>query len=103
MSRIKKPEVTLKDKWIAFEKLRAKNNFKDEEFILCEIMRVDLDKWLDGCKKNEDPGNDYVLDWVTKNAAKYREQWESSKCYSCSKWHDCGWKALSECQDYDEE
>lgn len=34
MSRIKKPEVTLKDKWIAFEKLRAKNNFKDEEFIL---------------------------------------------------------------------
>ena len=73
---------------------------KNHVFILCEIMKVDLDKWIEGCNINKDPGNEYVLDWVSDNAAKYRDQWESSKCSTCCNWRRCGWKALMECNEY---
>jgi hypothetical protein len=72
---------------------------KKKDFILCEIKKIDIDKWLEGCDKDYDPGQDYIFGWIKNNASQYRYDWEISKCSSCSKWYRCGWRALYYC-DY---
>jgi len=76
---------------------------KEKMFILCEIMRLDIDKWLEGCNRDEDPGEEFIREWISQNAAKYREAWESSKCSTCASWESCGWRALISCSYYKEE
>ena len=76
---------------------------KKKEFILCEIMRVDIDKWFEGLEQHQDPGNEYIIEWIKDNAAQYRDDWENSLCCTCTNWEDCGWRALFECDYYQEE
>ncbi len=73
---------------------------KYREFILCEAMKLDLDKWFEGCNRHEDPGPKYINEWIMANAAKFRETWFNSNCCTCAQWEQCGWKALLECESY---
>jgi hypothetical protein len=69
-------------------------------FVGSERRKIDIDKWCTGCEIKKDPGNDYIIDWINKNAIWFRNAWEISDCKTCKKWENCGWKAERNCKDF---
>jgi hypothetical protein len=47
------------------------------EYITEQIHIIDEAKWLEGCRTNKDPGNEFVAQWVQTNAAEFRKIWNS--------------------------
>ena len=48
------------------------------DFMTIQRKRIEIDKWLEGCRINGDPGADYILEWIENHAAEFREAWERS-------------------------
>jgi len=63
------------------EHTRHKHSHAD--FIKLEHERISFDKWIEGCKINTDPGDNWVFNWVKINAEMYRKEWEKSLCQCC--------------------
>lgn len=68
---------------------------KKKAYLFCkylhtEMKKIDEDKWLEGEKRNCDPGQEYIVDWINKNASEWRKNWEVSKCKNCAFWMQCG-------------
>ena len=73
---------------------------KDTVFIKNEIRKIEIDKWIEGVKRNGDPGNSYVMEWILLNAKEYREKWDISLCKVCGKCEECGYNILSACDGH---
>jgi hypothetical protein len=71
-----------------------------EDFLNCEIKRIEIDKWNEGIRIQSDPGNSYVLYWVEVSASAFRIDWENSVCLSCKDRLDCGWTVKAKCNNY---
>lgn len=69
-------------------------------FLQTEIKKIEIDKWIEGIKRHNDPGNEFVLDWVSANAKEFREHWDNSKCKCCLKCCECGYNVVSACDGY---
>ena len=69
-------------------------------FLRVQIKKIEMDKWCEGCGRKQDPGPEYVLDWIHKNASWFRHAWEVSECKNCQRWADCGVHLKQECQDF---
>lgn len=41
-----------------------------------QMTELDKHKWIEGEKRHCDPGQPCIIEWVTKYAAKFREEWE---------------------------
>ncbi len=65
-----------------------------------QVHRIDVDKWCQGERQHSDPGNEFVMDWVYDNAKKFRDEWNISICKMCSTHRECGYYALSACENY---
>lgn len=81
-----------------------------EKFQTVEIETIKFDKWLEGEKIHNDPGEHFVYEWVHNNAKEFRNRWEYSLCKCCNKWNKklrcgnlCGSKELSDCKEYEPE
>jgi len=72
----------------------------EKEFMLVQVHKIDIDKWCQGVQINSDPGETYIVDWVYNNAKKFRYDWNCSVCQNCSNHNDCGYLALSACENY---
>ena len=68
-----------------------------EAFFKSEIKKIEIDKWDEGMRRHSDPGNEYVLEWVEKNAPWFRESWNNSCCRDCVNCIDCGYNIRTEC------
>lgn len=85
------------------------SNHEDfKRFIMIEINDIEVDKWLDGCNNKCDPGDEYVNNWIKKNAEIFRKHWEISMCKYCKKWNVkldngklCGTRTLSACNNFE--
>jgi hypothetical protein len=75
----------------------------EKEFMCVQVHRIDVDKWCQGVRQNSDPGEVYIIDWVYSNAKKFRDDWNNSICQGCSNHRDCGYLALSACENYTKE
>ena len=71
-----------------------------KRFIEAQKHRIEFEKWLEGEKLKKDPGDEYILEWIVKNAPDFRKQWEESDCAECIKWRDCGYLVKKECLDF---
>jgi len=71
-----------------------------QRFINAEIQKIKDDKWIEGEKRNCDPGAEYEVEWVDKNAKNFRNAWNKSKCQDCIYCEKCGKLTLSACDDY---
>jgi len=54
-----------------------------------EKNKIELDKYYEGERIHEDPGDKYMLEWVQKNAAQFRKEWDESVCKTCFKIKNC--------------
>jgi hypothetical protein len=71
--------------------------------IKSQIKKINIDKWNEGCRLKMDPGREYVIAWIEKNAAWFREAWNKSKCKCCHKWEECGYQVKEECDVFSKE
>jgi hypothetical protein len=69
-------------------------------FMMCQVKKIDKSKWYHGHHINDDPGTDFITDWIKHNAADYRGKWFSSSCKDCRSQLSCGWKAVSNCDNH---
>ena len=72
-----------------------------KRFIEAQKHRIEFEKWIEGERQNRDPGDEYILDWILKNAPDFRKQWEESDCSECIKWRECGYLVKKECDEFD--
>lgn len=69
-------------------------------FMQAQYKRIDLDKWYYGITIHNDPGQDFILDWIEKHAKEFREHWENSKCKTCNNNGICGYNVYDFCNNY---
>lgn len=71
------------------------------KFIQVEIRKIDEDKFFKGIEIKQDPGNDFILDWIKRNGENWRNEWNLSKCQHCKHWKVCGHLVKQDCIDFD--
>jgi len=86
------------------------------DFICLECERILFDKWIEGCRIHNDPGQEWIQFWINVNSVEYRREWETSICRCCH-WclkkdgthhykddkevmHFCGMNLLHECKNF---
>jgi len=73
------------------------------KFIEVERKKIEIDKWIEGQNMHCDPGEQYINDWVRRNAENWRNEWNNSKCKTCLFWMNCGYNLKCECDNYDKD
>lgn len=68
--------------------------------MLVQKKKIEIDKWCEGCATNNDPGQDYVLDWINRNGSWFRKAWERSLCKNCVFIDECGIDLKSCCEKF---
>lgn len=74
-----------------------------EKKINAQISRINFDKWLEGEKLHEDPGNDYILKWIEEHGREFHEKFIESDCRSCKTCSTCGGSGKQDCENYSPE
>lgn len=72
-----------------------------QKYITAQINKIDLEKWLEGCKCGYDPGQEYVLAWIRNRGKEFRDEWECSTCKKCQK--TCRYLTKSNCSEFVED
>ena len=80
--------------------MTGKESYLFSKFLQTEMKKIDEDKYLEGLRSHNNPGIDFILDWIDCNAENWRIEWESSDCQHCLHWRVCGHKAIKECKDF---
>jgi hypothetical protein len=70
------------------------------KFLQTEMKTINEAKWYEGEKRNADPGPNYIIEWINKNAEQWRKEWEISKCQHCAFWMYCGHNLKKDCEDF---
>ena len=52
---------------------------EQEKFCKTEISKINLDKWFKGLETKQDPGEEYIKQWVKENAPVFRKKYNSKK------------------------
>lgn len=74
-----------------------------QKFLEVQIHKLDIDKWCEGYKLNNDPGDGYLINWINKNAEWFRNAWNESSCKKCVKYKNCGYEVKQFCNQLIEE
>jgi hypothetical protein len=70
------------------------------KFLHSEMKKIDIDKWHEGERINNDPGQPYIVEWIGEHAKEFREQWDGSICRFCKNWKECGYKVKKNCEKF---
>jgi hypothetical protein len=70
------------------------------KFMKIQRKKIEIDKWCEGLVIHRDPGDEYVINWIFKNAGWFRRSWEQSCCKSCQFSEESGYNTLEECERY---
>jgi hypothetical protein len=78
---------------------------KKKAYLFCKFLKVQMDamdiaKWYEGERRKSDPGQEYIIDWINRNAKEWREGWEKSCCQHCEHWFNCGHKLKINCSNF---
>ena len=71
-----------------------------EAFLHAEEECISKDKWLEGEKIHYDPGQTYILEWITQNSQEFRDKWNESCCRNCCESYDCGHYLRKNCTNF---
>jgi hypothetical protein len=50
---------------------------KTKRFMTAQINAIDLAKYLEGCNKDYDPGEAFIIAWITTHAESFSDNWWS--------------------------
>lgn len=68
-----------------------------KNYMHSQKKRIELDKWIEGCRIKKDPGSSFILNWIKDNAQQFRYDWERSLCCECDNSDDCGHNVVQNC------
>ena len=71
-----------------------------KKYMINQVHKIEIDKWNEGVRINNDPGVDFILKWIRKNGATFHELWDNSRCKDCVRCDDCGYKVKKDCEKY---
>ena len=71
-----------------------------KKYMMNQIHKIDIDKWNEGIRQNDDPGVDFILQWIRKNGATFHELWNKSLCKECVHCDECGFKVKEKCNRF---
>jgi hypothetical protein len=83
-------------------KLSQKKCRAFENFLRSQKKFIEDSKWYQGEKICKDPGDEYILDWVNREAANFRKRWEVSQCKECMLGDKCGDLLKTVCIEFKE-
>lgn len=66
-------------------------------FLHVQLERIKYDKWCEGCGSKQDPGREYVMQWIDNYAGMFRLAWDNSLCKCCKHARRCGYYVKQEC------
>jgi len=69
-------------------------------FLHAERECINKDKWLQGEKIKNDPGEPYVFQWVNENSQEFRDKWNDSQCRNCTHAFECGHYLRRHCSKF---
>lgn len=49
-----------------------------KEFMKTQISWIDVAKWYEGERIGKDPGDAFVMDWIRKHGAEFRQWWNEN-------------------------
>lgn len=70
------------------------------KFLKAQMDAIDMAKWYRGEEIHSDPGQQFIIEWINKNAKLFREEWNKSCCKNCYKWFECGHMLKKECDNF---
>lgn len=59
------------------------------DYILSEYELLKREKWIEGIKRNNDPGDEFAYQWIQKNGEWFRQQWKKYNCSKCNYKYNC--------------
>lgn len=68
-----------------------------QKFMLAQKKKIEIDKWCEGCQTDRDPGETFIINWISKNAIRFRGAWEQSLCKNCRFVYECGFEVRRVC------
>ncbi|MFW6219606.1 MAG: hypothetical protein ACOC33_02055 [bacterium] len=71
-----------------------------DNFLVSQIKKIQIDKWIEGVHTSSDPGEEYVIKWISEQASSFRDAWNKSCCKSCINNNECGYLVKKECPFY---
>jgi len=77
-------------------------NSNQIRFMRAQRKRIEVDKWIEGCRIQNDPGQRFILNWIFLYAGQFRNAWQNSLCRSCELYELCGHQVRTTCDEYKE-
>ena len=71
-----------------------------KNYMINQVHKIEIDKWNEGERTDKDPGVDFIVQWIRKNGATFKELWKKSICKSCIHCDECGFEVKEECKKY---
>jgi len=71
-----------------------------ENFLIAQKKYIENAKYMEGIHVNHDPGDEYIIKWIAKNAKKFRNIWENCQCRDCKNACKCGDCLKIECENF---
>lgn len=73
---------------------------KMNRFMRVQLRKIEIDKWNESLIIKKDPGKDFILSWIQKNAGSFRNKWNRSLCKKCCFSDTCGDLVREKCDDF---
>ena len=78
----------------------SNTRYDEHEFMEVQVHKIQVDKWTQGERQLSDPGEQYIFDWIYRNAKQFRDSWQIALCKDCSYVRECGYYSLSACDKF---
>ena len=68
--------------------------------MLTQIHKIEVDKWNEGVRIGNDPGVEFIKEWIREHGEEFKRLWNKSCCKNCIRCDECGHKLIEECEDF---
>lgn len=68
---------------------------------IAQIHRIEYEKWMEGERTQQDPGMDFITNWIMQNGSEFHRNFSKSDCRTCANCFECGGSAKTHCDRYE--
>jgi len=78
-------------------------NDEIKKSLYIQMKTIDQSKWFQGENIKQDPGQEFIINWIKNNAEEWRNKYNKCICKNCECWKECGEKLKTDCQNFSNE